>query len=411
MPADHVANRCLLALEDGTVFGGRRFGANGTRTGEVVFNTAMSGYQEVLTDPSYHGQIVAMTYPHIGNYGVNDDDVESARPQVSGYVVREVARRHSNHRASIGLSDYLAEHGVIGIEGIDTRSLTRKLRIDGAMRGLLTTEIDDPSECVRRATASPSQVGLDLVQAVVPNRSCDWNVGLDSRFNVSGSRRTCGGPDPGNTDRLSERPNRLVIAIDCGMKRNILRHLVDVGCRVRIVPPSMSAAEVLDHRPDGVFVSNGPGDPAAVTYAVELLRNLVGRVPIFGICLGHQLLGLALGAKTFKLKFGHRGANQPVQNLLTGRVEITSQNHGFAVETGSLEAAGGIATHINLNDKTLEGFIHKEWPILAVQYHPEASPGPHDARYLFDCFAGMMDSRQPATAADMAKVQAVHQRR
>jgi len=403
--------RCILALEDGTCFAGRAFGASGTRTGEVVFNTSMTGYQEVLTDPSYCGQIVTMTYPLIGNYGVNAEDVESARPQTAGFVIRELARLHSNHRASMSLGDYLGEHGVIGIEGIDTRTLTRKLRIDGAMRGVITTEHDDPAECVRLAGESPSQVGLDLVRVVAPKECADWTAGLDSRFNLlrQAPSRDDGGSLKGNRQITKSTnhqiDNRIVLAIDCGMKRNILRQLVDIGCRVRIVPPTMTAAEILDHRPDGVFVSNGPGDPAAVCYAIETLKGLLGRVPIFGICLGHQLLGLALGAETFKLNFGHRGANQPVQNLATGRVEITSQNHGFAVETKSLESAGGVPTHINLNDKTLEGFVHREWPILAVQYHPEASPGPHDATYLFDCFATMITTRRPPTAEEMAAAQ------
>ncbi|MDO8629141.1 MAG: glutamine-hydrolyzing carbamoyl-phosphate synthase small subunit [Phycisphaerales bacterium] len=427
MPADRSDRRCILALEDGTYFLGLAFGASGSRTGEVVFNTSMTGYQEVLTDPSYCGQIVTMTYPLIGNYGVNAEDVESSRPQVAGFVVRELARRHSNHRASMSLADYLSEHGIIGIEGIDTRALTRKLRTDGAMRGIITTEAGDPAECVRLAAESPSQVGLDLVRVVAPKESVEWTDGLDPRFTASRNSRsgagvsceapplTKGGSGGFNRQIAQSQnhpiDNRLVLAIDCGMKRNILRHLVDAGCRVRIVPPTITAGEILDHRPGGVFVSNGPGDPAAVHYAIETLKGLIGRVPIFGICLGHQLLGLALGAETFKLKFGHRGANQPVQNLATGRVEITSQNHGFAVEMKSLEAAGGVPTHVNLNDKTLEGFVHRELPILAVQYHPEASPGPHDATYLFDCFTTMMTTCRPPTADEMAAAQIVLQNR
>ena len=328
-----------------------------------------------------------MTYPLIGNYGVNEEDVESDRPQVAGFVVRELARRHSNHRATMGLSEYLEKHGVVGIEGVDTRALTLKLRSEGALRGIITTQIENAEECVRRAAESPSQVGLDLVRVVAPTESYDWH-----------------GESPID-NRQSTIDNPLVIALDCGMKRNILRNLSRAGCRVRVMPPTVSAAEVFDQRPDGVFVSNGPGDPAAVHYAIELLKGLCGRVPIFGICLGHQLLALALGAETFKLKFGHRGANQPVRNLLTGRVEITSQNHGFAVESKSLEAKGGVPTHINLNDRTLEGFIHKEMPILAVQYHPEASPGPHDATYLFDCFTKMMAVRRPLCADEIATAQ------
>ena len=381
---------CILALEDGTYVRGRSFGAAGTQTGEVVFNTSMTGYQEILTDPSYFGQIVTMTYPLIGNYGVNREDVESARPHVRGFIVKEAARRHSNHRATLGLPEYLADHDIVGIEGVDTRALTKKIRVEGAMRGIITTEIDDPRECVRRAAESPSMVGADLVKHVATNDCSTWTVGLNESF---GPRRT------------QPTKRRRVTAIDCGMKHNILRHLVSVGCEVRIVPPTTPAPMIMEDRPDGIFVSNGPGDPAAVHYAVDLLKQLVGQVPIFGICLGHQLLGLALGAETFKLKFGHRGGNQPVKNLHTDRVEITSQNHGFAIERKSLDRVGGVATHVNLNDDTLEGFAHKDLPILAVQYHPEASPGPHDASYLFDCFAAMMDSGQAPTAEQISDAQ------
>jgi len=383
--------RCRLALEDGTVWVGTPFGATGTQTGEVVFNTSMTGYQEILTDPSYCAQIVTMTYPLIGNYGINREDAESGRTQVAGFVIKELARRHSNYRATTSLEDYLAENNVIGLQGVDTRALTKKLRVDGAMRGLITTEIDDPVECVRLAREAPSQVGADLVRVVAPKNVSTWTQGLDSAL---------------TSPRTTSGASHNVLAVDCGMKRNILRHLVDVGCRVRVVPPTMAADEILAYEPDGVFVSNGPGDPAAVHYAIDMLRGLLGKVPIFGICLGHQLLGLALGASTFKLKFGHRGANQPVRNLTTGRVEITSQNHGFAVEPKSLESAGGVPTHINLNDQTLEGFVHKEWPILAVQYHPEASPGPHDATYLFDCFATMMSTKAAPTGEQMAQATA-----
>ena len=304
--------RCLLALEDGTVFSGTSFGARGTRFGEVVFNTSLTGYQEILTDPSYCGQIVTMTYPHIGNYGVNREDPESARPHVSGFAVREAAWTYSNQRACASLPQYLEEHGVIGIEGIDTRALTRRVRLDGAMRGVITTEIDDPVECVRRARQSPDMVGADLVKEVAPKEAGRWTEGLDGSF---------------NRPRVSDGVARRVVAVDCGMKRNILRHLVDAGCAVDVVPPTFSAEQVLAYRPDGVFISNGPGDPAAVHYAVDLVKGLIGKVPVFGICLGHQLLALALGATTFKLKFGHRGGNQPVRNLATGRVEITAQNH------------------------------------------------------------------------------------
>jgi len=373
---------CLLALEDGTVFTGRGFGAHDTRAGEVVFNTSMTGYQEILTDPSYCGQIVAMTFPQIGNYGVNREDVEAGRSYVSGFVVKELATRASNFRSAMTLDEYLKAENIIGMEGADTRALTRKLRVDGAMRGLITTEITDPVEAVRLAREAPSMVGADLVKLVAPKDKAYWSEGLDARY-------TKGREYHGRRFRVT--------AIDCGMKRNILRHLSDVGCDVSIVPPISRAQEILSESPDGVFVSNGPGDPAAVGYAIDCLKPLIGRVPIFGICLGHQLLALAVGAKTFKLKFGHRGANQPVQNLTTGKVEITAQNHGFAVDAASAEAVGLRTTHINLNDRTLEGFVHAEYPVLAVQYHPEASPGPHDATYLFDCFAEMMKTGQSPT--------------
>lgn len=387
---------CVLALEDGTVFRGASFGGRGTRTGEVVFNTSMTGYQEILTDPSYCGQIVTMTYPQIGNYGTNPEDVESFRPFVQGFVVREAARRYSNYRATISLDDYLAGHGIVGIRGVDTRSLVKQIRIAGAMRGVVTTEIDDPAECVRLAAASPSMVGADLVRVVAPRDSTTWSpdVPVGASGAASGGRRTF-----------------QVVAIDCGMKRNILRCLAHAGMAIRIVPPTATAAEVLSYGPDGVFVSNGPGDPAAVDYAINLLRGLIGAVPIFGICLGQQLLGLALGAETFKMKFGHRGANHPVRCLATGRLEITSQNHGFAIRTASLEAVGGVLTHVNLNDGTLEGFVHRDFPLLAIQYHPEAGPGPRDAAYLFECFASMMSNRRALTSDDLAEVQAAYHRR
>jgi len=404
--------RCILALEDGTFFLGRPFGAKGTRTGEVVFNTSMMGYQEILTDPSYCGQIVAMTYPHVGNYGVNADDVESVRPQVAGFVARELSRLASNHRAARTLDEYLGENGIIGIQEVDTRALTRKLRADGAMRGVLSTEIDDPPECVRLARESPGMEGADLVQGVAPKDASQWTTGLDHCFYPSRIPVPSPPPTPGGRNRSSPIGNRQspisnpqVVAIDCGMKRNILRHLISAGCSVTVAPPTWSAARILERKPDGLFVSNGPGDPAAVSYGIEMLRGLVGKIPVFGICLGHQLLGLALGAETFKLKFGHRGANHPVKNLATGRVEITSQNHGFVVDPQSLKSAGGVATHVSLNDQTLEGFVHRDWPLMAVQYHPEASPGPHDATYLFDLFVAMMATRRPPTPEQMSAAQ------
>ncbi len=363
-----------LALEDGTVYAGRGFGAGGERFGEVVFNTSMTGYQEVLTDPSYKGQIVTMTYPLIGNYGVNADDRESGRPQVEGFVIRELTRVPSNFRSQGSLDDYLRKHNVLGLEGIDTRALVRRLRVRGSMTGVLsTTDLDDAS-LVHKARSSPNIVGRDLVREVVPERPFEWREGFTSPF------ATYLPPHP---------PSHHVVALDFGMKQNILRCLVQVGCRVTVLPGTASADDVLAHKPDGVFLSNGPGDPEPLGYAIETIRRLAGKRPMFGICLGHQLLGLALGAKTFKLKFGHRGANQPVLNRQTNRVEITTQNHGFAVRTDSLPAELE-PTHINLNDQTLEGMRHRRWPLFSVQYHPEASAGPHDSCYLFEQFRKLM---------------------
>jgi carbamoyl-phosphate synthase small subunit len=363
-----------LALEDGTVYAGRAFGASGERFGEVVFNTSMTGYQEVLTDPSYKGQIVCMSYPLIGNYGINPEDRESARPQVEGFLVRERARRASNFRATGTLEDYLREHGVIGLEGIDTRALVRRLRVRGAMTGVLsTTDLDDHS-LVRKARSAPNIVGRDLVREVVPPAPFHWQDGFTSPF---------------VTYLPARPPTHHVVALDFGMKQNILRCLVQVGCRVTVLPGTATAEEVLAHKPDGIFLSNGPGDPEPLTYAINTIRELVGTRPIFGICLGHQLLGLALGAQTFKLKFGHRGANQPVLNQLTNRVEITTQNHGFAVRLDNLPADLE-PTHLNLNDHTLEGMRHRTEPVFSVQYHPEASAGPHDSGYLFEEFRKLM---------------------
>jgi carbamoyl-phosphate synthase small subunit len=384
---------CKLAFEDGTVLVGQHFGAGGTRFGEVVFNTSMVGYQEILTDPSYCGQIVTMTYPLIGNYGVTVEDTESIGPQVEGFVIKELARRHSNFRAGQSLEDYLAENGIIGLEGVDTRAITRKLRTQGALKGVISSEILDDAELVRRAIESQGLVGRDLVQTVSPKEGFEWDRGLESPF-AAASRGLKGGP------------TFHVVAIDCGVKRNILRNLVDCGCRVSVVPASATAEKIRSLNPDGLFVSNGPGDPEPVTYTVETLRKLIpDRIPTFGICLGMQLLGLALGGRTYKLKFGHRGGNQPVQNLATGRVEITAQNHGFAVDIDSLDRGSVELTHINLNDRTLEGMAHRDYPIFAVQYHPEASPGPHDATYLFDCFVDMMKSRRAPNAQQMAEAQ------
>jgi len=384
---------CKLALADGLVFTGDSFGAAGDSGGEVVFNTSMSGYQEVLTDPSYAGQIVTMTYPLMGNYGINEEDVESHnhKIQVAGLVVKELSPVVSNFRASRSLSEYLADEGIMGIAGIDTRALTRHIRQAGAISGVLSTEVLDDAELVCLAMAVPSMTGADFVKTVMPEQAYHWCDGYGSDF--AQAHREHG-----------ERVFR-VVAIDCGAKMNILRNLVECGCDVQVVPASATAEEILAYKPEGVFISNGPGDPAAVTYAVDALKGLIGKVPIFGICLGHQLLCRALGGKTYKLKFGHRGGNQPVRNQATGKVEITSQNHGFAADEESLAATGAVVTHVNLNDMTVEGFTHTDKAIFSVQYHPEASPGPHDATYLFDCFRSMMESGAAPTAEDMHAAQ------
>ncbi len=391
---DQSPHPAKLALADGTVFTGAAFGYTRGEPvrGEVVFNTSLTGYQEIITDPSYAGQIVTMTYPLIGNYGVNDQDIESRRPQVAGFIVRELALRHSNYRGSSTLERWLADHQVLGIEGIDTRALTRKLRIDGAMNGVLSaTELDD-AKLVDIARAIASMAGQNLACGVSPTEQHDWTEDLGQWQPVQG--------------RFEPGEKRFkVVAIDCGAKHNILRNLTDRGCEVVVVPHDTSARQIIALKPDGVFISNGPGDPEPVEQSIHTLRELHGKAPIFGICLGHQLLALSLGARTYKLKFGHRGGNQPVQNLATRRVEITSQNHGFAVDLDSLKQAGGEPTHINLNDRTLEGFRHAELPIFAVQYHPEASPGPHDASYLFDCFIDMMKTGKSPTPEQMAEAQ------
>ncbi|QDU34067.1 Carbamoyl-phosphate synthase small chain [Poriferisphaera corsica] len=384
-----------LALEDGSVFHGQGFGDVSSRTvdAEVCFNTSITGYQEILTDPSYAGQIVTMTYPLIGNYGTNPADLESSKIQVSGFVVRELANLASNFRSTERLEDWLASQNVTGITGIDTRALTRKLRINGAMNGVITTDTSkSDAELVAEAKASTGLVGKNLAETVSRSETLQWDEDLGDWAPIQGT---------------VERPTNAfrVVAIDCGAKLNILRNLTDSGCDVIVVPWNTSAEEILSHQPNGIFVSNGPGDPAAVSETIETLKSLTGKLPIFGICLGHQLLCLSLGAETYKLKFGHRGGNQPVQNLETGKVEITSQNHGFAVETESLEHVGAEATHINLNDRTLAGFRHNEMPVFAIQYHPEASPGPHDSRYLFDCFIDMMQSGKSPTGEQMDTAQ------
>ena len=371
----------MLALADGTVFRGRAFGAAGEAVGELVFNTSMTGYQEILTDPSYEGQLVAMTYPEIGNVGVNREDVESRRPYVRGFIVREYREAPSSWRAEESLGTYLARHGIPGIDGIDTRALVRHLRDHGSQEAVLSSIDLNPERLVRRAKESPGLVGRDLVREVTCTEPYEWTQG-PWRL---GQGYTTAEDAAGRLGKVHD-----VVAYDFGIKYNILRNLVGVGCRVRVVPAYTGAAEVLAMRPDGVFLSNGPGDPDAVAGAPERIAKLLGNVPVFGICLGHQILGLALGGKTYKLKFGHHGGNQPVQDLTTGKVEITAQNHGFAVDVDSLRGRGEI-THLNLNDRTCEGLSVKGQPTFSVQYHPEASPGPHDARYLFRRFVDLME--------------------
>jgi len=380
-----------LALEDGTVFTGRAFGHAGTTEGEVVFNTSMTGYQEILTDPSYKGQIVSMTYPLIGNYGINRQDAESRQPHVAGFVVKELPPVYSNYRADMSLDEYLRQNRIVGIEGIDTRALTRKLRMDRTMRGVLSTELLDDAKLVERARKAREMAGADWVQAVKPDGPYDWDQ------------------DQGDwaLGKVERGDGLHVVALDCGAKHNILRHLTERGVKVTVLPPDVMAEEIMKHRPDGLFVSNGPGDPAVLDYAVRPIQQVLDKLPIFGICLGHQLLGRAIGADTYKLKFGHRGGNQPVLNLDTGRVEITSQNHGFAVDRASLEQKGGVVTHVNLNDDTVEGFRHAKLPVFSVQYHPEASPGPHDAAYLFDAFIEMIKTRKPPTKERLKELQSM----
>jgi carbamoyl-phosphate synthase small subunit len=368
----------ILALADGTIFRGRGFGAAGEVGGEVVFNTAMTGYQEILTDPSYTGQLVAMTYPEIGNVGVNRGDVESRRPFVAGFIVKEYWDRPSSWRAEESLGAYMAAHGVVGIADIDTRALVRHLRTHGAQEAVISTRDLDAARVVAKAKARPGLLGVDLVREVSCGAAYDWTeppLRLD--------------PAPSGAADAPASDAPFVVAYDYGIKFNILRSLVASGCKVRVVPAATPARDVLALQPDGVFLSNGPGDPDAVPYARDNVAALIGTVPIFGICLGHQILGLALGGRTYKLKFGHHGANHPVMDVTTGKVEITSQNHGFAVDVESLRGLAEL-THLNLNDRTVEGLTHKTAPLFSVQYHPEASPGPHDARYLFGRFVELM---------------------
>ena len=378
-PPSDQSDRALLALEDGTLFWGRCVGCPGETFGELVFNTGMTGYQEVLTDPSYRGQIVTMTAPQIGNTGINPEDSESSRLWLAGFIVREASPIVSNWRATKTLDSWLREHGIVGITGTSTRALVRHIRLEGAMRGVLSSVESDVSMLLGRARSIPPMTGLDLVPEVTCDSPYTWTEGVDRSWYVG---------DEGDAPRSDQRYH--VVAYDFGIKWNILRLMSDRGFRVTVVPATTSAAEALSLMPDGVFLSNGPGDPAAVTYAVDTIRALLGKVPVFGICLGHQLLGLALGGQTYKLKFGHRGINQPVKNLLTGRVEISTHNHGFAVDGDSLPPEVEI-THVNLNDRCVEGLRHRELPVFGVQYHPEAGAGPHDSTYLFDSFRRLMD--------------------
>ena len=361
--------KALLALEDGTCFTGRAFAGSGEAYGELVFNTSMTGYQEILTDPSYHGQIVTLTYPLIGNYGINDEDIESWKPHAAGLVVNEASRMRSNWRSTRSLKDYLEAAHILGIDDIDTRAVTLHIRSKGAMKCVISTTDLDPASLVEKAKQSPGLIGRDLSSEVSTVDAYAWPA-VGARYRVA--------------------------VLDCGIKRNQLRMMAERGIRPQVFSNSASAADILATKPDGLFISNGPGDPDAVPAVVKTVRQLIETgLPTFGICFGHQLLGLALGGTTYKMKFGHRGANQPVKNLLTGLIEITSQNHGFCVDKDSLPADQVETTHINLNDGTSEGLRHKQWPVFSVQYHPEAAPGPHDAAYLFDQFTDLMDQRSP----------------
>lgn len=366
--------KATLVLSDGATFEGESLGASGEKVGEVVFNTAMTGYQEILTDPSYRGQIVTMTYPHIGNTGVNFEDNESVKPFLSGFIVREYCARPSNWRKADDLDEFLKKNGIIGIQGIDTRKLTRNIRETGAKKGIISTEDHDVRSLRKKVATYPDIEGFDLVMDVSCSEPYDW---------TEGTWRWNGAPAESKSDYR-------VAVIDCGIKQNILRLLVDAAAQVRVFPASATTDQIMGFNPDGIFISNGPGDPESVPYTIETVRSLIGKKPVFGICLGHQILGLALGGKTYKLNFGHHGANHPVRRLDTGQVEITSQNHNFAVEPASVESEVEI-THINLNDQTVEGMAHRKYPVFSIQYHPEASPGPHDSQYLFDRFRRLIE--------------------
>ncbi len=369
--------KALLALADGKIYEGEHFGSEGEVEAEIVFNTSMSGYQEIITDPSYCGQMVVMTYPLIGNYGVNPEDFESDRPYLSGFIIKELSRVQSNWRSRGSLEDFLLENKVFGIQGIDTRALTRRIREKGAQQAILSTDVSNPQKLIEKARKSPGLIGKDLVKDVTCKKPYDWN---ESEWIIQNGKT--------NLAEVKDRPFN-VLVYDYGVKRNILRKLTQSGCKVKVVPANTPADEILATNPDGIFLSNGPGDPAAVPYAIENVKTLLGKAPIFGICLGHQILSLALNGSTYKLRFGHHGGNQPVLYANSGKVEITSQNHGFAVKDNSLMKDVDI-TSLNLNDNTVEGIQHKKWPIFSVQYHPEASPGPHDSDHLFDKFVSLM---------------------
>jgi carbamoyl-phosphate synthase small subunit len=378
----HNRKKAILVLADGTTFKGDHWGAEGETIGEVVFNTSMMGYQEILTDPSYHDQIVTMTNPMMGNYGITPEDVESRRCFVRGFIVKEPSTLYSNWRAKMSLDQYLKEQNVVGLCGIDTRKLTRIIRDEGAQQGIISSVDFDVASLQKKAQGSRGLIGVDLVKEVTCEKAYDWDEGtwdLSKGYQKSSNY---------SQEGRASKPFR-VIAMDFGIKQNILRNLVASGCQVKVVPANTSSKDILAENPDGIFLSNGPGDPDAVPYGIQTVRELLGKKPMFGICLGHQIMALALGGKTFKLKFGHRGGNQPVMDLATKKVEITAQNHGFAVDYDSLKSVAEI-THVNLNDQTVEGLTHKKYPLFSVQYHPESSPGPHDSQYLFERFVDIM---------------------